>query len=467
MSFTDAIRAMVPRSLRKPVRKLYACVPMKKRLGREYGSLKAFLRDAQWWDRIQIEAWQLQKLKEVIAYADKNVPGYYDLYREAGIKPDDITSIADVGHLPFTSKELIRDNLKDFTSRAIPSRELHYLTTGGSTGIPFGFYQTRTNLWMENAFMHSGWERVGWHVGDSSAVLRGAFVGSGDDLWDDNPASRELLLSSYYLTERTYDRYVGKILEYRPQHLQAYPSAAMVLADLITAAGDVGRIRFEILLLGSENLYGWQLEKLRRAFTGARLFSWYGHAEEAVLAPWCETAQQAHAWPFYGLTEVLGQDNQPVEKGEIGEIIGTSFWDYGTPFIRYRTMDRAQYGGIGCEQCGRQFPILDRLEGRLQEIIVTHTGRYISMTAINMHSDLFDNVRQFQFYQDAPGRVVLRLACKGSYTEQDTAKIMSAIGEKLGTDTELELVFVDQIARTQRGKYRFLDQKLAIRYGDR
>jgi phenylacetate-CoA ligase len=435
-------------------------------MGRKYWELKAFLQQAQWWDRERIADWQLDRLKEIVEYAYENTPGYHLLYRDAGIEPDDITSLEDLRLLPTTTKELLRDNLEDFTAKSIPSWRRRYVTTGGSTGIPLGFYQTATNRWMENAFMHTGWERAGWQLGDISAVLRGAFVGSEERFWKYHPARRELRLSSYYLTDRTYPEYARKITEFRPQHLQAYPSAVTMLADLLVEHDDVGRINFDVILLGSENIYEWQKEKLERAFPDARLFSWYGHAEQVVLAPECESTDQYHVWPFYGLTEILDESGGEVETGEVGEIVGTSFWNYATPFIRYRTMDRARKGRAGCRACGRQFVLLESIEGRLQEIIVTGSGRYISMTALNMHSDVFDHVRQFQFYQDTPGEVTFRVVRKASYTSDDSVGIRRELKKKLGNDIELEIEFVDEVPKTKRGKHRFLVQQLGLRYGE-
>jgi phenylacetate-CoA ligase len=84
------------------------------------------------------------------------------------------------------------------------------------------------------------------------------------------------------------------------------------------------------------------------------------------------------------------------------------------------------------------------------------------MTAINMHSNIFDNVHQFQFYQDTPGIVVLNLVRKESYTSQDEAGIQRAMGEKLTDQFDLELRHVDSIELTPRGKASFLIQRLPI-----
>lgn len=462
MSVIELAKSLIPSKLHMPLKQVYVRVPLKIRMGKKYWELRTFLHEAQWWEHERIAIWQFEKLKEILQFSYKNVPGYNALYREAGVKPEDIASLADVRFLPFTTKELIRDNVKDFTARNISSWERRYVTTGGSTGIPLGFYHTDINVWMENAFMHSGWERVGWQLGDLSAVLRGGFVGSEKCLWEYDPGSRELRLSSYYLTEHTYSEYVKAIEKFRPKHLQAYPSCATKLADLILDNGEVGRIEFDIILLGSENVYQWQQNKLKEAFPHSRLFAWYGHSEQTVLAPWCEGSNDYHVWPFYGLTEIVGEDNEPIKKGATGELIGTSFFSRATPFIRYRTGDIVQYKDTYCPFCNRSFLILGDIVGRQQNYLVTQRGRTVPVPTTSMHDDTLDNVAQFQFYQDTPGKVIFRIVPKKSYTPRDTDRIQRELIRKLGDDMRLEIEFVAEIPRTQRGKYRFLEQKLDV-----
>lgn len=433
---------------------------------RTYWNLRSFLREAQWWDTEKIAEWQLDRFREIVEYANKYVPGYQELFKSAGVKPGDINSLQDIRILPFVTKEIIRDNLSDFTSREFDKSGLRYMTTGGSTGIPFGFWNTWNNYFIENAFIHSGWERTGWKWGDRSAVLRGAFVGNSIKFWDYDRFLNELQLSSYYLTEESYHKYIEIIRRHNPHYLQAYPSSINLLADMIIKNGDEGRLSFRALFLGSENLYDWQREKISRAFPGSIQFSWYGHAEKAVLAMECEHSKHYHAWPFYGITEIIGADGNEVAVGSSGEIIGTSFWNYATPFIRYRTMDNALKGKSGCEMCGRNFLQLEKIEGRLQEFIVTSTGRHISMTSINMHDDIFDALKQFQFYQDSRDELIFRYIPRGEVSKEILEEIQNRLKVKLGEDIQLKLVPVNDIPRKKSGKFSFLEQKLSINYGD-
>jgi len=457
----------LPEPLQKAARAAYGVLPFQIRMGRTYRETKRFLQSSQNWTRESIEAWQWNKLKAIVEHAYENVSGYRQLYAEQGVAPRDIRNWNDFKRLPFVTKEQLRDNLEDFTASNISRSNRLYRTTGGSTGIPFGFYLTQENIERELAFLNSAWERVGWIPGSLSAVLRGGFIGSEKELFDYDPFLRELKLSTYQLTEKTYSLYKEQILRDLPSSLQAYPSAATILGDMVIAKEDVRRVSFELLLLGSENLYDWQKERLRLAFPRAKLFAWYGHAEQVLFAPMCESSQRFHLDPFYGVAEILNQERNEVNEGESGELVGTALWNYAVPFIRYQTMDVATKGASACAECRRNFQLLERIDGRLQELILSSRGRYISMTQINMHSPVFDNVHQFQFHQRTAGEVTFNIVRSPHYSEKDSENIRRELSKKLGEDIKLQLAFVDQIPRAQNGKFRFLIQELPLKYGDR
>jgi phenylacetate-CoA ligase len=275
-----------------------------------------------------------------------------------------------------------------------------------------------------------------------------------------------LLLSAYFLVRESYSAYRDLLVSRRPQHLQAYPSTAAILADLVREHGDYNSIQFDLLLLGSENLYPWQAERIRCSFPSARVFSWYGHAEQVLFAPMCAGSESLHLHPAYGIGEVLDSSGNSVPPRESGELVGTSLWNLATPFIRYRTMDYATVGADSCNSCGRPFQLLDRIDGRLQEMILTGRGRYLSMTQINMHSDVFDNIKQFQFHQSQRGVITFRAVKKATFSDGDIPRIRYELEKKLGDDMELCIEFVERIEPNPSGKFRFLQQDLALNHGD-
>ena len=448
---------------KKKIKRIAAYLPLRLRQSSTYSKWRQWLAANKNLSTAEIQAWQLMKLKEIINFAYHNIPGYRELYRQNKIQPEDITKLEDIRNLPFTTKDLFRDNLADFT---LKNHNGDYITTGGSTGIPFGFYESTKLREMEKAFMHDAWVSSGWDHLKVNAILRGAYIGSQKQFWDYDSFRKELSLSSYFLTDKSLKNYCDIINSYDARILQAYPSSLNLLCDLLKDSPLKNSIHFDMILLGSENIYPWHYEKFRKTFPDSKLFGWYGQAEKVIFAPWCEQTNQYHISPFYGYTEILTSKGKPALPNEEGELVGTSFHSYITPFIRYKTMDIAVRGETGCDKCKRNYDMLKGISGRSHEIIATSTGRFISMTAINMHDDLFDLLLQFQFYQERKGYLEFRFLPKRKLHDDEVAKIKQGLMVKLGKDIELSMKPVDEIPPTPSGKFQFLLQKLPFKYGD-
>ncbi len=443
---------------------LFFWLPYEVKQGSEYKRWLRFLEYAETWPRERIEQWQMDRLRAVIRHAVQHTEGYRELYRKAGVCADDMRSPADLRRLPMVTKQMLQENLDAFTA---PTPGARYMTTGGSTGIPFGFWDTPVDERRERAFIHAGWGRAGWSRRMPTAVLRGAFIGSRDETSSYDRFWNILQLTTYYLTPQTLPRFVEMIDRHHTEVVHAYPSAYLLFCDLLAESGLKLHRAPRLAMLASENLYDWQLARFAEVLPETRVFSFYGHAERVVLAPWCEHSRRFHVWPFYGMAEILDEHGTSVDEGAEGEIVGTSLHIRPTPFIRYRTLDMAVKGPEQCPDCGRPFPTWESVTGRLQEVIVTGTGRYISMTAINFHDRIFDRLRQFQFLQETPGQLVFRYVPKSPLTAAEKSGIREGLMKKLGEDVELQMRETDAIELTASGKLRFLDQKLPVKYGDR
>jgi len=429
-----------------------------------YKKTYALLKRSRRWSPGELAAYQAQALSRLLEHAYENVPYYRRVFHERGLVPGDIQTPADLALLPFLTREDLQTNLPDLKARNYPDSAFEYVTTGGSTGIPVGFYYekgvSRAREW---AFMKTQWDRVGYRFTDRCVILRGYTVRSAEDgvFWKKTLCGRWLLMSSHHMTEETLPAYIDRIRKFKPRFIQAYPSTAVILARYMREHGIEPFPTVRAILCGSENLYPWQRGLLEEAL-GCRVFSWYGNSEQTVLAGECEESTHYHIFPEYGIVELIGSDGRPAEEpGAMGEVVATSLTNYICPLIRYRTMDVAVLGQGSCT-CGRAYPTLERVEGRLQEFIVTRDHRFISMTAVNMHSDVFDNVTQFQFYQRREGEVLMKIVKKPGYTDRDTERILRELDKKFEGDVDVTIRFVETIPRTRRGKYQFLIQDLPL-----
>lgn len=452
----ESFAKRLPYPIKRPLGYVYGFVPPSMRYGRVFRQTYDFLERSQWWSREQLEEHQLQQLRRLLKHAYDNVPYYRKLFDKIHFRG--LARLEDIQQIPCLTKEIVRDNLDHLIS-VKHKRRLSYATTGGSTGVPLGFYWEKgvVNA-KEHAFLWSIWNWKGIGPRDMFVVLRGAVLPGGMRTY--RSAYNTLQVSSYHLTDENIPEILERIERFKPSAIQAYPSALYILARWL--AGNECRLhsRLKAILTSSENLYDFQEALFLRVFD-TQVFDLYGNSERTVMVNRCEK-DGFHIIPQYGFVELINQEKQWCEnEDEKGEIVSTAFNNYAMPFIRYKTEDIAINSTQPCP-CGRHYPRLQRIEGRLQELIVTQTNRLISMTAINMHSDVFDHVRQFQFYQDKQGEVVFNVVKKDTYSAQDTKRIKRELHKKLGDDTKLEIRFVRHIPRTKSGKHRFLIQKLPV-----
>lgn len=430
-------------------------------LNEDYVAWTKFLREAESWDTETLRGHELSELKRILEFAYANTAGYRKRFDEAGFHPSTLTSIEDISRVPFLTKEMIRDDLESYSAE-IPDR--FYITTGGSTGVPTGMYRDPVSFAKELASKAHQYYRIGWREGDPQIVFRGLQI-DRPDATEFFPEFNELRCSTYEFGTERMETYRQKAFKFKPDWVRCYPSSGYVFARYLKDSGKPFP-KVKGMLCSSEQLYDFQKEVFQEVFgPEARIFVHYGHYEMAAIAGFCEYTDDYHVLPQYGFVELLDKnDKQVTTPGEIGEIVATSFIMHATPFVRYRTEDLAVFKAFGCEKCGRPHQIWERIEGRLQELVVTSTGRFISTSMLNMHDDTYDHLKQFQFHQRDRGSLIFRYIPKSSLTEELRNETKAKLQTKLGSDIELVMDEVEDIPLTKRGKHRLLIQELDLTF---
>ena len=176
-------------------------------------------------------------------------------------------------------------------------------STGGSTGRPLEILLDKDGFQREWAFMVAQWMRAGFEPGLRRATFRGVAFPAGRTI-QENPVYDELQFSPFAMTDVNLPAYVRRLKSFGPAFLYGYPSALTILAKWVEAHPEANFPAIRGLLCGSESLRDGQREYLERVF-GARLYSWYGMSEKVVLAGECESSNSYHAFPQYGVTELL------------------------------------------------------------------------------------------------------------------------------------------------------------------
>lgn len=439
----------------------YRCLPVGWRMGRRYAEFRALAEQGADWSLDQVREYQLRQLRAALIQAESHCPFYQRAFANAGFRPAELRRFEDLEQCPCTGKSDLLRHLPEMVSKAVPEKQRLRITTGGSTGVPVGFYlQKGISRPKEQAFLEAQWQRGGYFEGARLAVIRGHVVSeTAAGRVSRRDATRDwLLLSSYHLTAERLPEYLEAIERFRPDLLHAYPSAALQLAEFLERAGQAWRTPLRGLLCGSERLTLPQKRLLERVFK-CRVYRWYGHAERVVLAGEGRHSELFYFFPQYGFVEF----GPPNEDG-LCEIIGTSFHNFAMPLIRYRTGDYARLADPHTDgDLEFPWPAVSDIAGREQEFLVTATGRRISLTAFNMHDGIFDDLYAVQFYQDEPGLAEFRYVAGPRFHSSRLPGIEAGIRRKLGDDFKVVLREVQETEKTPRGKHRWLVSKLGTR----
>ena len=418
------------------------------------------LKESQWWSKEKLEEYQLIQLKKLLNHAYEKVPYYTKIFNKLKLKPKDIKSLQDLQKLPFLTKEIIRNNMSNLKATNYSECKFEYSDTGGSTGQPLRFYIEKGD-WASQLLAYS---IIQMRWAGRSFFDKCVYITGNETPFKYQLLGRALVLSSFYMNDKYIPLFIQKIRKLKPKHILSYPSAITNLAIYMKRNNIEGIPSVKSILSHAETLYEWQKDLLEEIFQ-CRVYNQYGQREPVTLGGTCEHSNYFHMFPEFGVTELIEKNGKSVKKeGEIGEVVGTGFHSYIFPFIRYRTGDLGVYTTKNCS-CGRNYPLIERIEGRSQEFIVSKSKQLISITGVyGLVARCSQNVREVQLYQDTEGEILINIVKLKGYTKKDTENIQKNFQKRFGDEFKINVKFLDKIPFTRTGKYRFLIQKLPVEF---
>lgn len=454
-----------PQWVKLSIGRAYSWLPPNLGRGKHYPAL---LRDALQHDPHTLAQIQRDKLCASLQGALESVPAYaawQHLLPQVALDP-----YAVLAQMPLLTKDELKNNLAAHLSSAMPARKRLKTFTGGSTASALMFYlQKGMSRPKEYAFMEDFHKRIGFADNEVVLALRGRSVPTarhaGGRLWMYEPIKRQLILSSDHLERQYMAEYVDAMREWQPRFIQAYPSALIPLARWLQEHPEPEVTQaIRGIMLYSENVYEDQMALLRRVFH-CPILKHYGHSERVLMAASMPDDERCFFWPQYGLVELIDENGQPIPPGQtgvLGELVGTSFDNQVMPMLRYRTGDMAMWSASG-HPALPGFPAVERIEGRLQEFIVCQDQRLISICTIGAaHLGDLVAVESMQYEQSRPGHFLLKVVTPSPLSDSIKQRMVKALIEKTQGGCSAEIVEVEQIARTARGKHRMLIQHLDL-----
>ena len=405
------------------------------------------LRESQWWPPERLQQFQIESLNRLLRHARMNVP----LYRERGL-PNDLTALDERWlAIPLLTKRELREAGRKAISSRTPWWRLQEVHTGGTTGTPLTVYCDRGVLQQNFAFFARFLEWAGVPPRARVATFAGRVVvppvQRRPPFWRLNRASNTMLFSSYHISADTVLAYAEALRDWAPALIDSYPSSILPIARFVQESGFQG-IRPAAVITSSESLSLGARDLIQGAF-GCKVLDHYGAAEMVALITQCPQGSY-HVNPEFGVIELL-HNGKPAEEGELGEIVATGFINPVMPLIRYATGDWAMSAGGECS-CGRAFPMVARVEGRSDDVIVTPEGRLIGRL-----DPIFKNVTSLletRIIQDARDHVCVEVVASAGFTLVEEAALLEELALRLGSSMRVEVVRKTTLDRTRGGKLR-------------
>ncbi len=468
MGLLDVARgayARAPRIVRRSLAPLVSLVPAKAKFGTTYEDWRA--RIAASADPAIAHAAHLAALRALLVKAHAASPFYRDLIeRHLGAGFDLANALPDdLRRLPILRKadlEAAGDAVLTVPRTSLDRAE----TSGSNSERPFSFYLDRDRSPREMAFVIACWARAGFTETDSKIVLRGVGVdGRGRVSSEWEPALRELRLSVFPLTRSDVARYADLIDRHGVRYLYGYPSAIDLMARHMIALGRRLQQPLKGVLPISEPLHAHQRAAIREAFGNVPISSFYGLSEKVLFATEDMATPGLHVFqPLYGLAELVDDNDMPVtEPGREGRLIGTGFLSTGMPFIRYDTHDRAALVELPTEANGQRLRVADIVPRRKPGYLVAADGgRIVSTDLTPERPGFYKGVEEFQFFQERPGKVVMRYIPAEGGSERDAIKIVRDLEDRVRHRLAFSVERVDTLAGGRGGKRAFIDQRLDL-----
>ncbi|MCL2700425.1 MAG: hypothetical protein FWE88_01880 [Phycisphaerae bacterium] len=408
--------------------------------------LRAFGR-AQWRPYAQLRELQLEGVNRLLSHCVRTVP-YYRRMHVQGLLPDRIGRLEELSQVPTLSKETLVAQGEEFVSSTVAPGALLPRRSGGSTGEPLHFFITPHAAAVMAACEHYGNSLAGHCVGDPIATLWGS-------RFDNAPPTFRQRAARYLsnITQCVVDRMdeavcrdiVRRLERQKPTVLVGYTAALMEMAAFLEDRGLRPNFPKRSVISAAEPLTPSQRQTLERVF-GRSVFNRYGTREVGLVAMECSYHRGLH---LNGHS--LYVEFEPVAGlGDARRVIVTKLFEMGMPFIRY---DLGDYilGDVSACPCGRGFPIIQAVRGRVVSNLRLPNGAFIAPEVFIVLLDR-QSVREYRVVQAADYSARVEIVPGPHWDDTMAQHVLRTLhGVTLGL-VEFRIELRERVERTPSGK---------------
>jgi phenylacetate-CoA ligase len=414
---------------------------------RDHPRLPGFLREVE---RRQfdppgvIAVRQQTMLRRILQHAIEQVP----YYRQLGVSPR-------LSEFPILTKSTVRAQSEWLRADNYRHRPVIAKKTSGSTGVPLKVLIDEDGLAWKRACTIRADEWSGWRRGCRVAKAWGnpEYRQFGLKGWLRNRLfERAIHLDTLKMTDADIADFAWRLQRHRPRLIFGHAHSVYLLADYLRQHR-VKPPRPNGIITTAMILHDFERQRIEEVF-GCPVTNRYGCEEVSLIACECPAHQGLHVNVDSVFVEILDGD-QPARPGQPGQVVVTDLTNFAMPLVRYRVGDVASWSAQPCP-CGRSFPVLERIEGREADYVVTASGHRISGISLTENfATLVPGIAQLQIVQEEVERFRFRIVPAPEFAERGENRLAELVRERFGPATRYTCEFVDVIPAEPSGKYRF------------
>ncbi len=418
--------------------------------------LLAKLRRNAWLTKRELLKIQEKKLRAIVKHAYDNVEFYHRKFDAIGVKPSDIKTVKDLKKLPIITKKEIQYAYPDkVIAKGFDVKNLKKYTTSGSTGIPLTVALDKDAEDYRAVLFGRPFFECGLRIRDKMVTIVDERHVKRDKKWYQKLG---LLNRLYVSASQSVDKQFPLIAEYNPGAIFGYSSWLYLMAKIMIKQGS--EQLSPRLIFSTAEILTQEYRKCIESVFGVNVFDFYGCAEMERVAWECGEHMGYHLEVDSVVTEFI-KDNEEVSSGERGGIILTCLYNYAMPLIRYNIEDFAVPSDEECI-CGRGLPLMNKIEGRADDMIITPDGRILVPENFAQLMRTIPGIEQYKVIQEKKEEIIVQLVKMKGFSAKNLEMVVKEIKRILGNTVQVKVSIVPKIDRDASGKLRAVVSKVSI-----
>jgi len=405
-----------------------------------------------------LERVQAARVRSLVRYAYDRIPFYRDRMRAVGLKPDDIRCAGDLTKLPLVDKLELTLHPERFAPPGADARDGLTLQSSGTSGLRRHLRHDRRSILESLAAGRRQRLALGTFVG-REAGYREAVVNRTISAGAQIRAfieSRTLAAPGFELKrlraspDLPFPELLARLHAFGPTVIRGIGSHLGAFYRWIHDTGATP-VRPRAITYGGDAMSPRDRALIEQDF-GIPVVSTYQAVEALRIGFECEERQGFHISTDQVAFRVVDARGDDVAAGERGELILTNLVNRATVVINYRLGDLVTAGTGPCP-CGRTFPLILGVDGRLDDLVARPDGTRMPAIVLLGALQAIPGVRQVRIEQLGFDRFDLKVIPMRDRAPDESA-IRAVFLERFGPAAAVAIATVEDLPREASGKVK-------------